>query len=117
MLSPNAQTIFAIPTLYAGIRFRSRLEAKWAAFFDFLDWPWTYEPDDLNGYIPDFVLHFYKPLLIEVKPAYSIAELYGYVHPIEQSKWQHEALVVGVKPFPSDDNVHVIGILGERPSG
>lgn len=45
-----------IPTKYAGIQFRSRAEARWAAFFDRLDWRWAYEPVDLDGYIPDFVL-------------------------------------------------------------
>jgi len=30
-------TIPAIPTRYNGVNFRSRLEAKWAAFFDLLD--------------------------------------------------------------------------------
>ncbi len=41
----------AIPTNYKGLLFRSRLEAQWAHFFDDLDWPWEYEPFDLNGYI------------------------------------------------------------------
>ena len=31
-------TIKAIPTTYAGVRFRSRLEARWAAFFDLCGW-------------------------------------------------------------------------------
>lgn len=58
----------AIPTKYEGVQFRSRLEAKWAAFFDLLGWKWEYEPLDLKGYIPDFILLFKEPLLIEVKP-------------------------------------------------
>lgn len=44
------------PTVYAGVEFRSRLEARWAAFFDQLGVRWTYEPFDGNGYIPDFLL-------------------------------------------------------------
>ncbi len=58
----------AIPTRYAGVQFRSRLEARWAAMFDLLGWRWEYEPIDLDGYIPDFVLQFAQPLLVEVKP-------------------------------------------------
>ena len=60
----------AIPTMYAGVQFRSRLEARWAAFFDLLDWKWEYEPIDLNGYIPDFLVTppMDEPLLVEVKP-------------------------------------------------
>jgi hypothetical protein len=44
----------AIPTRYGGVQFRSRLEARWAAFFDLAGWRWQYEPIDLAGWIPDF---------------------------------------------------------------
>ena len=61
-----------IPTTYKGIRFRSRLEAKWAAFFDLLGWAWEYEPFDLNGWIPDFVIKGQRhTVLVEVKPIVS----------------------------------------------
>lgn len=61
--------IAAIPTEYAGVRFRSRLEAKWAAFFDAAGWPWAYEPLDLDGYVPDFVLSMpIGKIAVEVKP-------------------------------------------------
>lgn len=77
-------TIAAIPTVYNGVQFRSRLEARWAAFFDLCGWRWDYEPLDLNGWIPDFAvypLRFPKyrdrssrevtrgvPILVDVKP-------------------------------------------------
>ncbi len=32
------------------------MEARWAAFFDVVNWDWEYEPVDLNGWIPDFRL-------------------------------------------------------------
>lgn len=49
----------AIETKYKGYRFRSRLEARWAVFFDGLGLRWEYEPEgfDLAGadwYLPDF---------------------------------------------------------------
>jgi hypothetical protein len=44
------------PTLYKGQTFRSRLEEKWAAFFDILEWEWVYEPFDLGGWSPDFAI-------------------------------------------------------------
>lgn len=52
----------AIETEYKGYRFRSRLEARWAVFFDACGVKWEYEPEgyDLgNGiyYLPDFLLH------------------------------------------------------------
>lgn len=60
--------IAAIPTLYDGVQYRSRLEAKWAAFYDLLGWKWQYEPFDLNGWIPDFLLPGACPVLVEIKP-------------------------------------------------
>jgi hypothetical protein len=51
----------AIETLYKGYRFRSRLEARWAVFFDALGVDWQYEPQgyEVGGqrYLPDFWLH------------------------------------------------------------
>jgi hypothetical protein len=50
----------AIETEYNGYRFRSRLEARWAVFFDALEIGYEYEPEgyDLGGlyYLPDFWL-------------------------------------------------------------
>lgn len=64
----------AIPTTYKGIRFRSRLEARWAAYFDLIGWHWDYEPIDLDGYIPDFIHRSAGYLyLIEIKPIYDLA--------------------------------------------
>jgi hypothetical protein len=61
-------TIQAHETHYAGVTFRSRLEAKWAAFFDLVGWKWEYEPIDLPGWSPDFLIHGHCPLYVEVKP-------------------------------------------------
>jgi len=60
----------AIPTTYAGVNFRSRLEARWAAFFDLCRWRWVYEPCDLNGWAPDFSIMKRNGgrVLVEVKP-------------------------------------------------
>jgi hypothetical protein len=65
----------AINTQYAGRLFRSRLEARWAVFYNALGIPWMYEPEgfllsdgaDSVAYLPDF----YLPTLncfIEIKP-------------------------------------------------
>lgn len=47
----------AVPTVYHGVQMRSRLEARWAAFFDLCDVKWDYEPFDLPGWFPDFKVH------------------------------------------------------------
>ena len=52
--------ITAIETTYRGYRFRSRLEARWAVFFDYLGMTWKYEVQgylvgaDKRPYLPDF---------------------------------------------------------------
>jgi hypothetical protein len=48
-----------IETVYQGYRFRSRLEARWAVFFDTLGLRWEYESEgfdlgDAGWYLPDF---------------------------------------------------------------
>lgn len=64
----------AKPTMYRDTMFRSRLEARWAAFFDLSGWLWEYEPFDLLGWTPDFRLQAATPILVEVKPiTWSIA--------------------------------------------
>lgn len=57
----------ALPTVYRGVQFRSRLEATWAAFFDLCEWKWSYEPEEQGGWIPDFTLG-HEPTFVEVKP-------------------------------------------------
>lgn len=63
--------IRAIETRYKGYRFRSRLEARWAVFFDALDAEWEYEHEgyviDGKPYLPDFWLPSLQ-IHAEVKP-------------------------------------------------
>lgn len=60
-LPATVPAIKAIETSYAGHRFRSRLEARWAVFFDALGWSWKYEHEgyeiglfDKLRWLPDF---------------------------------------------------------------
>jgi len=71
----HMNTIAAIDTIYKGYRFRSRLEARWALFFDLAEMRWEYEvePIKVNGeaYLPDFKLavpELREPVYLEVKP-------------------------------------------------
>ncbi len=98
----------AIPTLYRGIEYRSRLEARWAAFFANLGFVTTYEPFDGDGYIPDFLVEppgdGVAPFLVEIKPAVNDADYlapfmkisYGLRH-----SWAGDFAVAGVSPWPS----------------
>jgi hypothetical protein len=80
-------TIKAHPTMYSGVQFRSRLEARWACFFDLVGWKWEYEPVDLHGWTPDFRVEFEcghsdcpktHSLMVEVKPYLSVSEFKGH---------------------------------------
>lgn len=62
----------AIETEHAGYLFRSRLEARWAVFFDHAEIEYRYEPEGYelpNGerYLPDFYLP-HLDMWIEIKP-------------------------------------------------
>jgi hypothetical protein len=71
-----------IQTSYKGYLFRSRLEARWAVFFDELGVEYQYEPDgyefdDKTRYLPDFYLprvstsaSIFEGLWVEVKARY-----------------------------------------------
>lgn len=86
-----------VPTTYRGRRMRSRLEARWAAMFDSLGWVWEYEPMDLRGWIPDFLVHFQQgDLLVEVKGP--IEEMGPAKHKIEESGWEGEVMLLGASP-------------------
>lgn len=63
-----------IETIYSGYRFRSRLEARWAVFFDAAKIKYQYEPqgfeaEDGTRYLPDFYLPDFD-VYAEVKPTY-----------------------------------------------
>jgi hypothetical protein len=95
--------IQAIPTIFDGIEFRSRLEARWAAMFHQLGWDWIYEPFDGNGYIPDFLVHGPRPLLVEVKPAVTADDYeapWAKINDGLRDDWRGGVLVVGVDPLP-----------------
>lgn len=74
------EQIVAKPTTYNGYLFRSKLEAKWAVFFDRLGVSYQYEPEaflckDGSQYTPDFYLpdsylrsSNRKGLYLEIKP-------------------------------------------------
>jgi hypothetical protein len=65
----------AIATTYNGVSFRSRLEARWAMFFDLVnaDWRYEYEGYQLPSgwYVPDFWLPQIKTW-VEIKPPFNV---------------------------------------------
>lgn len=92
-----------IDTRYKGYRFRSRLEARWAVYFDALHIKWEYEFEgyDLGPagwYLPDFWLPE-ASTWAEVKPvALSPAEL-EKVHRLGDLTGNNVLMLVGVPAF------------------
>lgn len=84
-----------IQTDYSNLRFRSRLEANWAAFFDLVKWPWDYEPYDCDGWIPDFLLKGEFPVLIDVKPVSGVRECLPHTAKIEASSPPLPVAIIG----------------------
>ena len=85
--------------------------------FDQLGWRWEYEPLDLTGYIPDFVLVFPAgQVLVEVKPKFTVDALIDAAwRKIDQSGWAsredgypNDALIVGATCQPHDEDVNPI---------
>lgn len=67
-----------ITVQYGGYRFRSKLEAKWAVFLDYLRVPYQYEPRVYHlhgniGYLPDFYLPE-QDIFLEIKPDKDLRE-------------------------------------------
>jgi hypothetical protein len=91
MVVGRATGMGPIRTKYNGIEYRSRHEAKYAAFWDWLGWNFIYEPLDGDGYIPDFLIDGEKPLLIEVKAAQTREEYEAEVPKIVAGLERHWA--------------------------
>ena len=119
-----------IETIYDGYKFRSRLEARWAVFFDALGVPYEYEPEGFvlpsgRKYLPDFKVKCYGTrgdigddpfdLWIEVKgnmtkeDASKIREFSGCIDSFywpwddaERMKDYNRILIVGNIPRPEN---------------
>lgn len=116
--------IKAIQTEYKGYRFRSRLEARWAVFFDACGVDWEYEPEgfDLgNGtyYLPDFLLHGVAgraagDLYVEVKGNMTMEDArkiklfarHGNLNADDDRKFNPAILIVG--KIPDGESAHDI---------
>lgn len=111
-------TISSIPTVYKGRNYRSRLEAKWAAFFDLCGWRYEYEPVDLDGWFPDFVLFSDsgEVILVEVKPVIEFPKDDAEKMENAACAIDHELLILGNGVFDSGDNqdAECIGWLAEN---
>ena len=97
--------IKAIETVYNGYRCRSRLEARWAVFFDAAGIKYEYEPEgfvleDGTRYLPDFFLpNIRGGIYVEVKGRMTEYDQ----HKIDLFSKQYPILVLG--EIPSEEEV------------
>lgn len=110
-----SHVIKPIQTRYSGCHFRSRLEARWAVFFNELGIHWEYEPEgfqltDGSTYLPDFKLTpnaiGWPVVYVEVKPFDSLSKiqadkLFRFFE--EMSKVDKRTCLWVCKGLPSDE--------------
>ena len=94
----------AIQTEYNGYKFRSRLEARWAVFFDKLGVIYEYEPEgfdlgEAGWYLPDFYLP-QSDIWLEIKPATYSEQ--GFI------EWPDGETLVKATAFAVKHNIYVI---------
>lgn len=119
-------TIKAIQTIYNGYKFRSRLEARWAVFFDEVGVEYEYECQgfdlgDGGWYLPDF----YLPQLetwVEIKPdigdktEHRRVYLAGKV--VNDGGWRNNIKLLGVPVCsPDEEKAHNAGLHYACSSG
>jgi len=107
--------------------FRSKLEYRWARFFEKMDWSWEYEPMQYFQYlkslwIPDFALQLSdtRLILIEIKPLASLSNWLdkeylhkrkniqnAFLHLQQETNIECSVMILGSEPFlywSSDNN-------------
>lgn len=100
-------TMKAIETRYNGYRFRSRLEARWAVFFDEVGIRYEYEKEGfdlgrLGWYLPDFWLPDLE-LWVEIKPDLEDAISDGHTKCLSLTQLTKQtSIVIYGNPWPDE---------------
>lgn len=109
-----AKFIKSIETQYKGCCFRSRLEARWAVFFDVLNISWEYEKEGFEfagvRYLPDFWLSTVN-MWAEVKPNYRFDKASRILATQLANQTGFEVLMLG--GVPENMPYKAIGINGD----
>jgi len=103
--------IKAIETSYGGCRFRSRLEARWAVFFDTLHIEWQYEPQGFATpyglYLPDFWLSVYQ-YWVEIKGELPTQEEYNKLAYVKEHTIGSKAFIFAGDIPRNHDNIDLL---------
>ena len=116
----NKYDITPKETVYNGIQFRSLLEAKWACFFDLTGWQWQYEPMEINGRIPDFIIYTKSKhyatnkIIVEIKPSTMIDNQFKKNILSSYANEKCHLLILDENPFSFDNNeVLKLGLMSQ----
>jgi hypothetical protein len=106
-------TLRSIETKYKGCHFRSRLEARWAVFFDDARINWQYEPQGyaVNGvpYLPDFFLRDLDCYFeVRGEPLYDAALFEAFARQIAKP------LILAIGDIPSPESAFAADYEGYR---
>jgi hypothetical protein len=112
----DVSSLRPIETHYKGYRFRSRLEARWAVFFDAAGIEYQYEHEGFiiggRRYLPDFWLPQLKTF-VEIKPTEEAAEqVKPLLHALTASRGDRGILIVG--PPNLFEPPHITGVDRHR---
>lgn len=124
-------TIKAIETVYNGYRFRSRLEARWAVFFDALGIKYIYEKegyelDGLGRYLPDFWIPRWETreegdsdhdgIFVEIKPGEATKSEFDKIYKLAE-QLETDAFIIQGSPWQNAYNIISIQFwdLGKLP--
>jgi len=109
----------AIETVYNGYRFRSRLEARWAVFFDAVKLPYSYETEgyELEGYryLPDFFIPDWDAF-VEIKGKKPTIDERRKCEALAEASHKPVLLVYG-EPWPNQYKALLYWTEDDIPSG
>ena len=103
-------TLPGITTVYNGVAYRSRTEARWAVFFDRIGWMHTYEPFDGHFYLVDFMIHGSNRFVVETRGTAANDNDFEHVFGVTMRGLadvsSHDVLILGCDPLP---DLHATG--------
>jgi hypothetical protein len=106
-----------IPTTYKGQVYRSRLEARWALFFEKIDVVAHYEVQEIFGgglsYLPDFIVNqliWRDSIIAEIKPIIPNQSYIDYLCKIRKPGLADFFVFVGEPSFIQPTGVWIYGI-------
>lgn len=111
----------AIPTRYEKCEFRSRIEARWAVFFDALGVKWEYEKQGfklpVGWYLPDFFLPA-QDAWFEVKGAEPTIQEMMFCHDLAEETYKQVFITHGgIESDPCETIITCCGPLGWKLDG